>query len=71
MGGLAEAISKMCFGNKIGFRFAKNLTEQELFSPDYSGIILELRDQSDWQEYFLKYSQFCRLYPNSTCNSGK
>jgi phosphoribosylformylglycinamidine synthase len=52
MGGLAEAISKMCFGNKIGFRFAKNLTEQELFSPDYGGIILELRDQSDWQEYF-------------------
>jgi phosphoribosylformylglycinamidine synthase len=51
-GGIGEAISMMCFGNKVGFRFAKNITEQELFLPDYGGIILELDGEMDWEEHF-------------------
>ncbi|WMJ81407.1 phosphoribosylformylglycinamidine synthase [Clostridium sp. MB40-C1] len=41
-GGIAEAISKMCFGNKIGMNFSHNIKKNELFSEDYGSIILEL-----------------------------
>jgi phosphoribosylformylglycinamidine synthase len=41
-GGVAEAISKMCFGNKIGFTFNKKFKEKDLFTPDYGSIILEI-----------------------------
>ncbi|MCU0609989.1 MAG: phosphoribosylformylglycinamidine synthase, partial [Chitinispirillaceae bacterium] len=33
-GGIAEAVTKMCMGNRIGFRFADAVTAQQLFSPD-------------------------------------
>lgn len=38
-GGIAEQITKMCIGNKIGFEFAK---EVDLFRPMYGSFILEL-----------------------------
>ncbi|MCY6960486.1 phosphoribosylformylglycinamidine synthase [Clostridium brassicae] len=41
-GGIAEAVSKMCFGNKIGMNFSHNIKKEELFSEDYGSIILEL-----------------------------
>ena len=44
-GGIGEAISKMAFGNKIGFKFnsdIKEYTDKELFNPNYGNIILEL-----------------------------
>jgi phosphoribosylformylglycinamidine synthase len=41
-GGLAEVISKMSFGNRLGFIFTKKLTSAELFSPDYGSMILEV-----------------------------
>ncbi|MCX7841562.1 MAG: phosphoribosylformylglycinamidine synthase [Clostridia bacterium] len=41
-GGLAEAISKMCFGNKIGFSFNGTHNARELFSPDYGSIVMEI-----------------------------
>ena len=43
-GGLAEAISKMCFGNGIGFEFVGGFSFKELFSPDYGSIVLEIED---------------------------
>jgi len=46
-GGMAEAISKMCFGNKIGFVFEDNISEKDLFSPDYGSIILEMDKNAD------------------------
>ena len=46
-GGVAEAISKMCFGNKIGFTFNKKFGEKALFSPDYGSIILEIAKDQD------------------------
>ncbi|MFU0825465.1 MAG: hypothetical protein ACFWTK_10880 [Clostridium sp.] len=42
MGGIAEAISKMSFGNKIGFNFSNNIKVEDLFTPDYGSIILEI-----------------------------
>ena len=43
-GGVCEAISKMAFGNKIGFEF--NNVECDLFKADYGNIIMEL-DKND------------------------
>jgi phosphoribosylformylglycinamidine synthase len=40
-GGLAEVISKMCFGNKIGFEATENLNDKWLFSPIYGSFVIE------------------------------
>ncbi|WP_297967273.1 phosphoribosylformylglycinamidine synthase [uncultured Anaerovibrio sp.] len=47
MGGVAAAITKMCLGNNIGFRFRAFMEKDELFRADYGGIILELADNVD------------------------
>ena len=39
-GGISEAISKMAFGNKIGFKFEQGVTK--LFGTGYGNIIFEL-----------------------------
>jgi phosphoribosylformylglycinamidine synthase len=41
-GGIAEAVAKMCFGNRIGFRFFSGVSAQELFEPNYGGLVLEI-----------------------------
>jgi phosphoribosylformylglycinamidine synthase len=41
-GGIAEAISKMTFGNLIGFEFAEQMSKERLFAPDYGSLLLEL-----------------------------
>ncbi|MGE5558567.1 MAG: phosphoribosylformylglycinamidine synthase [Bacillota bacterium] len=41
-GGLAAAVSKMCFGNKIGIEFTGKCTHEMLFAPDYGSIVLEI-----------------------------
>ncbi|HBF8534985.1 phosphoribosylformylglycinamidine synthase [Clostridioides difficile] len=44
--GVGEAISKMVFGNKIGFKFSeeaeKTFTDDKLFEASYGNIVLEL-----------------------------
>ncbi|MBU7008516.1 phosphoribosylformylglycinamidine synthase [Phosphitispora fastidiosa] len=51
-GGLAEAISKMCFGNKIGFEFAGTVSTAELFTPDYGSVVLEINAGVDINKVF-------------------
>ena len=41
-GGVAETLSKMAFGNKIGVKFY-NLTKEELFGLNYGSLVLELK----------------------------
>ena len=41
LGGIAEAVMKMCFGNSLGFKFAHNLTVCEIFGYCYGGFLLE------------------------------
>ena len=41
-GGVSEAICKMAFGNKVGFKFTKDLDPTVLFNPVYGGFVLEL-----------------------------
>lgn len=43
-GGVAAAVARMSFGNKIGFAFNDVLTQQELFAPVSGGLVLELAD---------------------------
>jgi len=51
-GGIAEAISKMCFGNMIGFRFNVDVNINSIFSPDYGSIILEVGNDQDLESMF-------------------
>ncbi|HHU63622.1 MAG TPA: phosphoribosylformylglycinamidine synthase [Clostridiales bacterium] len=43
LGGVAEAVTKMCFGNKIGMTFSGEWQPESLFTPQYGSIILELK----------------------------
>lgn len=44
LGGIAEAVMKMCFGNSLGFKFADNLTTNEIFGYCYGGFLLEVTE---------------------------
>lgn len=44
-GGVCEAVSKMCFGNKIGARLLSKLTEDELFDKQYGAFVVETPDK--------------------------
>ncbi len=41
MGGVAEAVMKMAFGNNIGFEFA-DISREEIFGYNYGAFVLEL-----------------------------
>lgn len=41
-GGIAEAISKMAFGNGIGVAFHDDISAESLFLPEYGSFLLEL-----------------------------
>ncbi len=40
-GGIAEAVMKMCLGNRIGFDFAEGVSMDEIFGYNYGAFILE------------------------------
>ena len=42
LGGVAAAVSVMTFGNRIGFKFAAEVSREQLFRPDHGSMILEL-----------------------------
>lgn len=46
-GGVAAAISKMCFGNRIGMQFDKEIKAEDLYSADYGNVILEFNKSVD------------------------
>ena len=41
-GGVSEAIAKMAFGNKIGFKFTSDMTADELYRACYGSFVIEL-----------------------------
>lgn len=51
-GGIAETISKMCFGNMIGFKFEDAAEVQRLFEPLYGSIVLEIDGKENLEELF-------------------
>jgi len=42
--------NKMCFGNRIGFKFDSSFDSKMLFQPAFGGLILELKSDVDSQE---------------------
>ena len=44
-GGVAEAVMKMAFGNGFGFRFNKDLTNEQLFARCYGSFLLEVTEE--------------------------
>ena len=41
MGGVAEAVMKMCFGNGIGFEFSNEISKEDIFAYGYGSFVLE------------------------------
>ena len=41
-GGMAAALSRMCFGNRIGFEFSSEMSPTSLFRADHGDLLLEL-----------------------------
>lgn len=52
MGGIAAAISKMAFGNYIGFTFKPDMAGHALFQPEYGTFVLELAGDADLPSLF-------------------
>ena len=44
MGGIGEAVMKMCFGNGLGFAFADGLTVKSIFEYAYGAFVLEVTE---------------------------
>ena len=51
-GGLAAALSKMAFGNRIGFCLEQQLKTEDLFRADYGSLILEIAAEADLPALF-------------------
>ena len=49
-GGVSEAVAKMAFGNKIGFRFTSTVSTQDLFRPCYGAFVIELAEGVETDE---------------------
>jgi len=46
-GGIAAALTKMCFGNGIGINITADLGFDRLFTPDFGSIIVEITKDAD------------------------
>lgn len=47
IGGIAEAVAKMAFGNMLGFKYNDSIDLKDLFKYAYCSFILELNDGAD------------------------
>lgn len=54
-GGAAASVCKACFGNGLGFKFAKELTNKELFAPLSGSLVIELADGAALDDSVLSY----------------
>ncbi len=41
-GGIAEGVTKMCLGNRLGFKFDKPMTDEALFTPVRGAFLVEV-----------------------------
>lgn len=46
-GGIAEAVSNMSFGNKIGMKFSSDFNKENVFFPYYGSMIVEFAENVD------------------------
>ena len=52
MGGLAAALSKMAFGNRIGIAINNQIEIKSLYTEDYGSIVLEIDETINLQDVF-------------------
>ena len=43
-GGVAAAVARMCFGNRIGFAFNRDVSRKTLFTPQLGSLVAELKE---------------------------
>ena len=49
MGGVGEAVMKMCYGNGLGFAYADGVSNEEIFGYNYGAFVLECNEDIDAQ----------------------
>ena len=49
MGGIGEAVMKMCYGNGLGFAYADGVSKEEIFGYNYGAFLLECTEAVDGQ----------------------
>ena len=49
MGGIGEAVMKMCYGNGLGFAYADGVATEEIFGYNYGAFLLECNEAIDGQ----------------------
>ena len=54
MGGIAEAVFKMCIGNKLGFKYENGTKLGDIFDYDYCSFVLEI-GSDDYMDATLGY----------------
>ena len=54
MGGIAEAVFKMCIGNKLGFKYENGTKLYDIFDYDYCSFVLEI-SSDDYMDATLGY----------------
>ena len=54
MGGIAEAVFKMCIGNKLGFKYENSTKLGDIFDYDYCSFVLEI-NSDDYMDATLGY----------------
>ncbi len=57
MGGIAEAVMKMCFGNGFGFEFDENVKISEIFGYSYGAFLLEITEETDFGKVIGKITE--------------
>lgn len=62
-GGIAEAVSKMAFGNKLGVKLCDKLTKEDLFLPAYGSVLAELskEDSAALQEEGFSLEEYAEI----------
>ncbi|MBU3172860.1 phosphoribosylformylglycinamidine synthase [Clostridium estertheticum] len=64
MGGLTEVISKMSFGNNIGFAFADDIKVEDIFKENYGSIVMEI--ENDVLDVLTKESSNIQILGHTT-----
>lgn len=59
-GGIAEAVSKMAFGNRLGVMLEDNLEKESLFVPEYGSIIAEIAED-DLDKISVNYTKLGKV----------
>ena len=47
MGGIGEAVMKMCFGNSIGFKYDENMCPKCMFKYNYGAFVFEATEETE------------------------